>query len=138
MRRTVILLAGILFAATVAGEAINNARAKFNYQMLCQGCHTPDGAGGKGVPRMKDFVGNFLSSEQGRAYLVQVPGSANAALDDAQLAEVLNWIIIEMGGSSVPENMRFYTAEEVGELRKDPLFEVLDYRRQLLAEIGAE
>lgn len=138
MRCAVLLIAGMLAAIPAAGETINTARAKFNYQMLCQGCHTPDGAGGKGVPRLKDFVGNFLNIEKGRKYLVQVPGSANAALDDTQLAEVLNWLIVEMGGLSVPDNMRYYTAEEVHKLRKEPLFEVLDYRRQLLAEMSAE
>ncbi|RLA04103.1 MAG: cytochrome c, class I [Gammaproteobacteria bacterium] len=103
--------------------------------MLCQGCHTPDGTGGNDTPKMKGHIGHFLSTQQGREYLVRVPGSANSTLDDPQLAEVLNWIITEMGGESVPENMDFYTADEVAEFRKEPLFEVTQYRKQLLATI---
>lgn len=114
---------------------INQARAKFNYQMLCQGCHTPDGTGGNDTPKMKDHIGNFLSTQDGREYLVRVPGSANSALDDPQLAEVLNWIIIEMGGDSTPDDMQHYTAEEVGKLRKEALFEVTEYRKQILSEL---
>lgn len=117
-------------------DEINYARAKFNYQMSCQGCHTPDGTGGKDTPKMKDHIGYFLSSQQGREYLVRVPGSANSTLDNPQLAEVLNWIITELGGDSVPAKMQFYTAAEVAELRKDPLFEVTEYRKQLVAKFS--
>ncbi len=128
-----ILLSNLLIA-----EEINQARAKFNYQMLCQGCHTPDGTGGMDTPKMKNHVGNFLRSQKGREYLVRVPGSANSTLDAEQLAEVLNWIITEMGGESVPKNMQYYTATEVAALRKNPLFEVTEYRNQLVAELSRE
>lgn len=136
MSKRITLLATLLMALPLCAQEINDARATFNYQMLCRGCHTPDGSGSKDVPRIKGFIGNFLATPKGRDYLVKVPGSANAALSDAQLAEVLNWIILEMGGDSVPENMTFYTADEVGELRQEPLLEVVNYRRQLLAEMG--
>jgi hypothetical protein len=114
---------------------INYDRAKFNYQMLCQGCHTPDGMGGKSIPKVKDFIGYFLQTEMSRDYLVRVPGSANSALNDKQLAEVLNWMILEFGGESVPENMQYYTADEVAKLRQEPLFEVVEYRNMLLKEL---
>lgn len=124
-----------IWSDTKANE-INHDRAKFNYQMLCQGCHTPDGSGGNDTPKVKGYIGNFLSTQQGREYLVRVPGSANSTLDDSQLAEVLNWIIIEMGGDSVPKNMRHYTASEVSALRKNPLFEVTEYRKQIILDIN--
>jgi len=114
---------------------INSDRAKFNYQMFCQGCHTPDGTGGKDTPMIKGHIGNFLGTLEGREYLVRVPGSANSTLDNEQLAEVLNWMIVEMGGDSVPHNMQYYTASEVAELRKQPLFEVTKYREQLVSKI---
>jgi len=120
--------------AVIANE-INADRAKFNYQMFCQGCHTPDGTGGKDTPKIKGHIGNFLATKKGREYLVRVPGSANSTLDNQQLAEILNWIIIEMGGESVPENMQHYSAKEVAELRKNPLFEVTKYRQQLISEM---
>lgn len=116
-------------------QEINYDRAKFNYQMLCQGCHTPDGMGGKSIPKVNGFIGYFLQTEMSRDYLVRVPGSANSALNDKQLAEVLNWMILEFGGESVPENMQYYTAEEVEKLRQEPLFEVVEYRNMLLKEL---
>jgi len=125
----------MLVPQVFAGE-INDARAKFNYQMLCQGCHTPDGAGFKDVPKIKDFIGHFLTTPKGRDYLVRVPGSANSALNDEELAEVLNWMIVEMGGASVPDNMEMYTTKEVAELRQHSLFEVVEYRKALVAELS--
>lgn len=122
--------------STASATEINDKRAKFNYQMLCQGCHTPDGSGVKDVPQIKGFIGNFLANKKGREYLVRVPGSANSALNDKDLAEVLNWIILEMGDKSIPKNLQRYTADEVAKLRKNPLFEVVEYRKQLLLELS--
>ena len=125
-----------LLMEAVSAEEINDARAKFNYQMFCQGCHTPDGTGGNNTPKIKGHIGYFLSTQQGREYLVKVPGSANSTLDNPQLAEVLNWIILELGGDSIPATMQYFTASEVGKLRKDPLFEVTEYRKQLVSELS--
>ena len=111
------------------------SRAKFNYQLFCQGCHGPDGAGRKGVPRIQAEVGVFLKSQAGREYLIQVPGAANAPLSDAELAEVTNWALTQFAGDSLPQPWRQYTEEEVTDYRKQPLMEVLQYREQLLAEI---
>jgi len=119
------------------GDDINPQRALFNYQMSCQGCHTPDGRGANAVPRMRDVVGMFLATEAGREYLVRVPGSAVSALGDADLAEVLNWIIQEFAGASVTVPFQPYTPQEVGRLRQHPLPEVVQYRAQLLADIAS-
>jgi mono/diheme cytochrome c family protein len=134
------LLFAVLLAWAPAGLAsaqeINEARARFNYQMFCQGCHTPDGTGANAVPRMKDAVGWFTTTPEGRAYLVRVPGSATSALDDESLAEVLNWIMREFAGSSANPAFTLYTADEVGALRREPLNEVVQYRAALLADIA--
>lgn len=122
-------------AVAVAGE-LNPERALFNYQMFCQGCHTPDGSGANAVPQMKDHVGYFMATPRGREYLIRVPGSATSALDDEQLAEVLNWIILEFAGDSAVGDHEPYTAAEVRQLRKSPLNEVVSYRARLLAEIA--
>jgi hypothetical protein len=114
---------------------MNTDRAKFNYQMFCQGCHTPDGTGGKSVPKIKNYIGYFLQNQTAREYLVRVPGSANSSLNDEQLAEVLNWMIIELGGESVPKSVQYYTTNEVAKLRQQPLFEVVDYRAMLVKRL---
>lgn len=132
------LVALLLFLSSAAFAAdYNPARAKFHYQLYCQGCHTPDGSGHKSIPHMKDHVGVFQRSQRGREYLVRVPGSATSALNDTQLAEVLNYIVFEFSGESL-ERERFspYSAAEVGLLRANPLLETVNYRADLLVEIS--
>ncbi len=118
-----------------SAAAINERRAKFHYQMLCQGCHTEDGRGFNSVPRLQGYVGHFLNSEEGRSYLVRVPGSANADLDDDGLAELLNWMVLEFAQGSEPVEWQPYTESEVANYRKAPLLEVIEYRRQLVQQI---
>lgn len=132
----VLLTAAMLNPARAA--ELNSQRARYHYQVFCQGCHTPDGSGAAGVPRLKNFMGNFLKSEEGRRYLVRVPGSANAPLDDAMLAELLNWAIESFAGDSAPAQWRPYSAREVGEYRADPLMRVEEAREALLKEITGD
>ena len=118
--------------ASEVNVRINVERAKFNYQMFCQGCHVGTGTGGSSVPNMNGFVGYFLRSQEGREYLVRIPGSANSTLSDEHLAEVLNWILISFSEGSLKNNWKPYSANEVGEYRANPLFEVVDYRNQVI------
>ncbi|HKA14569.1 MAG TPA: cytochrome c [Myxococcota bacterium] len=89
-----------------------------DYLLHCSGCHHADGAGVPGVVPPLTGLAPFLATPAGRAYLVRVPGVAQAALDDARLAALLNWVMREMSGADPrPE----YDAREVGALRADPL-----------------
>jgi mono/diheme cytochrome c family protein len=128
--------AQVSYAAPAGVE--NPARAKVNYMLNCQGCHGPDGAGTAdgAVPAMKDFVGKFLSVDGGRAFLVRVPGSANSALTDTALAEVLNWMLWELSSTQIPAQFSPYTAAEVGPLRARPLQDVAGVRASLVAKMG--
>lgn len=119
-----------------AGEQLDAQRARVDYMLNCQGCHLPDGGGAGDVPRMRDFVGNFLKVPGGREFLVQVPGSANAPLDDARLAQLLNWMLLEISRDQLPADFRPYTAREVGEYRTTPLHDVLQTRAQLIQKIA--
>ena len=52
----------------------DDRRAEVNYMLHCQGCHLPNAEGFDGrVPPMKDFVGYFLHSEEGRRFVVRDP-----------------------------------------------------------------
>jgi len=133
--RTLLLLLSVFLSALCAANESARDKVHFNYQMSCQGCHTPDGTGAKSVPQLKGHVGIFLQTQQGREYLVRVPGSALSALDNDELAGVLNWILIEFSGDSLAENYEPYTAVEVGRLRRNPLNELVLYRTKLLADI---
>jgi hypothetical protein len=83
---------------------------------------------------MADFVGNFLSVDGGRAYLVQVPGSANSPLSDQDLANVLNWILLTMSAAQLPQPFTRYSAEEVAGFRQQPLADAAAARARLLAK----
>jgi len=127
-----------LFAAeSGATDAHTHHRAKFNYQMFCQGCHVADGSGHKSVPELKGFIHKFMSSQQGREYLIRVPGSANSTLNNEELAELMNWMLREFGNSQEAQ-WQPYQAEEVGEYRKRPLNETVRYRENLIASLNLE
>lgn len=104
-----------------------------NYVIHCQGCHLADGAETPGkVPGLAGRVAAFLRSPDGRAYLGRVPGVANAALSDAELAALLNWTLRRFDAAHVPPDFAPYTAEEIGALRRDPLVEVTSERARIL------
>ena len=113
-------------------STIKHDRAKFNYQMSCQGCHTPTGQGFQSVPKLKGFLGNFLQTPEGREYLIKVPGAAYSPLTDKELAEVINWMLLTFAEDSLSSDWEVYTATEVAKFRKDPLLETQEYRNNLL------
>ena len=136
MRAWALLALALAAAAAAAGTGINADRARINYMLNCQGCHLPRGEGVGDIPQMKNFVGNFLKVPGGRAFLVQVPGSANAALDDAALAELLNWMLLEISADQLPQDFQPYTAPEVGQHRASPLSDVNAVRLPLIQKIA--
>ena len=134
--RGIVVTALLLYGACAAAGPVNVARAHSNYQLYCQGCHTPDGTGYKSVPRLKGLVGNYLKLPAGRKYLARVPGAATSILSNEDLAEVLNWIILTFGGASTPRDFKHYTAQEVAGLRSRPLLRVREVREQLHQQLG--
>ena len=135
MRRCLGLLI-LLCTWTLAGSARAEA-PPILYMLECQGCHLADGAGVAGrVPALRGFVGRFLSVAGGREYLVQVPGSAQSRLDDAELASVLNWIVARFGPEAVAANFVPFTAQEVASYRGQPLTDVEAVRRELMRRMS--
>ena len=124
------------FATNVAAEKKKNS-PHVNYMLHCQGCHLPEGIGHPGlVPKLKGNVGKFLSVEGGRAYLVQVPGSAQSTLSDAELAEVLNWIVPTFDPEHTPASFKAFSAEEVSRYRSVRIRNVTQIRTELLSEFS--
>ena len=107
-----------------------------DYALNCQGCHRADGAGTPGsIPPLVGSVARFLAVSGGREYLVQVPGVAQAPLDDAALAAVLNWMLGHFDAAHVPADFTAYAPEEIGRLRTRPLTDVEAVRTRLLGEV---
>lgn len=122
----------LLLAVTLPVAAGNPPRV--NYMLNCMGCHFADGAGfHDSVPPLKDFAGKYLHVKGGREFLIQVPGVAQSALNDKDLADVMNWLLTEFSPNELPEKFVPYSAEEVGQLRKTKLIEVTKTRNQLIS-----
>src|SRR5216110_2667354 len=134
MFRTIAVLVAAAAASRAAGADVGGPA--LDYALNCQGCHRADGAATPGsVPALAGSVGKFLRVPGGREYLIRVPGVAQAPLDDAALAAVLNWMLERFGRDGVPEGFVPYAAAEVGRLRRRPLTDVEGARRQLLEAI---
>jgi mono/diheme cytochrome c family protein len=102
----------------VLAAAAAGAEPRTDFMLHCMGCHLADGSGTPpGIPALRDRVGYYLQIPGGREYLTQVPGVANAPLDDARLAGVLNWIVREFGHKSTPAEWTPFTAAEVSRNR---------------------
>ena len=123
----------LLALAPGAAAAEGTSGPALDYAVTCQGCHRADGAGTPGtVPALAGSVGKFLRVPGGREFLVRVPGVAQAPLDDTALAAVLNWMLDRFGRDDVPKGVVPYTAEEVNQLRRRPLTDVVGARRHLV------
>ena len=126
----------LLLLCISATTSANEILARQNYILNCQGCHLPDGSGSKGnVPKMNDFVGYFLHVPGGREFIVQVPGAASAPISDRELADVMNWMLLNFSRNELPDPFEPYSAEEIGKLREEPLIDILQRREELLTRI---
>lgn len=127
-----------LLAAILAGQPAAAESPGILYMLHCQGCHLADGAGKAGeVPSLVGMLGRFLAVPGGRAYLVQVPGSAHSPLSDAELASVLNWMVASFGSPEDPSGFLPYDAAEVAGHRATPLVDVAATRSELLGRIAS-
>jgi hypothetical protein len=110
---------------------------QINYALQCMGCHTPDGAGVPDrVPSIRDTLVPFAGMTDGRRYLVQVPGSSQSTLSNAELAELLNWMIRNLSGVTPPSTLAPFTEQEVREYRTQTLSQVRATRERLLKIVG--
>jgi len=109
------------------------------YVMNCWGCHQSGGEGLPGtVPRLKDSVGSFLRVPGGRQYLVEVPGVAGSSLSNAEVAEVLNWLLITFSKNQLPPDFKPYTEAEVASYRPHELNDIKTVRSDLVAKLAAQ
>jgi len=128
--------AGVDASGVVGAPAgVDNAqRAWQHWTLNCQGCHRPDGTGSAGTaPSLAGTVARFLSVPGGREYLGRVPGVATSPLSNADLSEVMNWMLWRFDKEHLPANFQPYTAAELGQLRTAPLrLEASQMRAELL------
>ncbi|CAA0117130.1 Cytochrome c-552 [BD1-7 clade bacterium] len=144
IRRSILclLFVGMITAVSVNAEFGPHAESassrqlspQINYALHCLGCHGAEGRGvpSAGIPDFLNTVGAFSIIEPGRIYLLHVPGVIGAGLSNAELAAVLNMIMREWAGASMPKPYRPFTADEVKRLRQVAVNDVVAYRRQVV------
>ena len=138
-----LLLYLVLQVSNSLAQTADNLSAplapQLQYMLHCQGCHLADGSGLPGkVPPMQNLVGKFLAVPGGREYLVQVPGSSLSPLDDAVLAELLNWLLLSMSAQDLPPDFQPYSENEVQQLRSETMLDVLATRAALVSRFPPE
>jgi len=111
--------------------------ARVNYQLQCMGCHRADGSGEEGrVPSIRRTLVPFSLVPQGREFVLRVPGVAQSALNDRDVAVLLNWMARNLSDVPLPSNYVDYTALEVGRLRHNPLTTIKELRERLLRDLS--
>jgi hypothetical protein len=126
-----VALAAGAFSAKIA------ASPPQDYTLYCMGCHGAQAQGVPGrIPPLAGSVSLFMRTPEGRDYVLRVPGAANSALPDAQLAAVLNWLAASYGAPGAPRPVPF-TVDEVTRVRRTPLADVQARRREVIRTLAA-
>jgi hypothetical protein len=84
---------------------------------------------------MRGKIGHYLRLPEGRAYLVQVPGTSQSSMNDRDTAPLLNWMVGTLSGKEVPAEFSPYTRDEVTRLRGHPLDDVSAARTQVITRL---
>jgi mono/diheme cytochrome c family protein len=127
---------GAALAAGLIARALCASPAQ-DYMLYCMGCHGAQARGVPGkIPPLAGSLALFMRTPEGRNYVLRVPGAANSALPDAQLAAVLNWLAISYGAPDGPPPVPF-TVSEVSSVRRMPLVDVQARRREVLGTLAA-
>ena len=116
--RLLAALAACVVLATAAANAARAYQPAINFQLNCMGCHLVDGSGEPGrVPSIRRTLVAFSALPEGRAYVVRVPGVAQAPLSDEEIAALLNWMARTLSDVPLPPGFIDYSAAEIQRLR---------------------
>ena len=109
------------------------------YLIHCSGCHRADGSGSLrgGIPDLRGYVGSFGRVDDGRTYLMHVPGVVGSGLDNADIAAVMNYIFERWAEAPASDPVPLFTAAEVARLRKRSVPDVVKARRHVVHELKA-
>jgi len=94
--------------------------ARSSYVEHCAGCHGVAGSSiPANLPELKDRVGWFMCTPEARAYLLRLPNVAHSRITDNEaLADLMNFVVFELGGDSVPAGAKPFTGPELAHERQ--------------------
>jgi hypothetical protein len=120
-----LALAGLSAARGQSGAAPDQqmedpALARSDYLEHCAGCHGVSGSTAPAqLPELRGRVGWFMCTPQARAYLLRLPNVAQSRIkDNAELANMMNFVVFVLGNGSAPAGTKPFTAEEVARERQ--------------------
>ena len=124
----------------VTGNVAATDFGRQTYLLHCAGCHLPDGTGSapNEVPTLHRIPGEFVKVPRGREFLAQVPGIVYSPLSDAEVAEILNWILAQYSHEVLPKDFAPYTAVEVAKYRAVRPASIMKVRAQVLVDLAAK
>ena len=133
--------AGIAMAAVLANMLMSTgghaASPSQDYALHCMGCHGTEAQGVPGkIPPLANALSRFMRTPEGRNYVLRVPGAANSALSDEQLAAVLNWLAVTYDASATASEPAPFTSNEVAAVRHQPLLSVLATRSAVVHNLA--
>ena len=90
-----------------------------DYVEHCSGCHGMQGDSYPAdIPVLRDRIGYFMCTREGREYLIRLPNVAYSPIpDNQQLADMMNFVVFGLGGASAPKGTKPFTAAEIAKLR---------------------
>ena len=125
LRILCLLVIGLICAGVFASPRIS-------YLLHCGGCHLPDGRGvPPEVPTLRDELGKLVQIPGGRDYIVRVPGASQAPISDQELADVLNFVLMEFNEPTLPSDFKPLQESEVSASRRNILADPFKYRDKL-------
>jgi hypothetical protein len=108
--------------AAAAQDAPQHMTARSTYLERCGGCHGVDGrAFAATVPDLRGKVGYFLCEPAGRDYIARLPNIVFSKITDAELADLMNYVVFGLGGGSAPRGSRPYDVSEIARDRRNAL-----------------
>src|ERR1700676_817916 len=132
-------IAVLIATLWIASAALAGGSTAELYTLHCCGCDKPRAEGIPGtVPRLADSMADFLRVPGGREYLVEVPGVAASALSNAEIAEVLNWLLITFNKAEMPAEFKPYTSAEIAKYRPHQLIRITETRDDLVKRLKAK
>lgn len=106
----------------------------FAYLLHCSGCHIEDGSGDPPtVPDLRQNLDLLLTTAEGRAYLLQVPGITDSPVPAVEMAELMNWLIPYLYPSLT--GFKPFSEEEVESGRANRLADPTSVRERLLSAL---
>ena len=128
-----ILLSFGLLSAWSNGQPQNPPA--FSYLLHCSGCHIEDGSGDPPeVPDLRQNLDKLLTSDEGRGYMLRVPGVTDSPITMQEMADLMNWMISKF----YPELEEFepYSAAEVQAGRDNRLANPVKFRKEYFPQLS--